>query len=208
MIRVVTIAREYGSGGGSIARILAEKLGWKLLDRELISDLARRVHCAPEAVARLDEHPPSFLSRMMRAYWMGSADTWAAPPAPDVLDEDRLAAITRDVILEAARLGNCVIVGRGSQCVLQDRPDVFHVFVYAPREERLRRLLLHRHKKEDEAEMAMLEVDRIRASYVRRYHGHDWTDRHLYNLMMNSEVGDSRVAETIVTAAKLIPGHV
>jgi cytidylate kinase len=208
MIRVITIAREYGSGGGSIARILAEKLGWKLLDRDLISDLARRVHCAPAEVVRYDEHSPSFISRVMHAFWMGSMDSWACPPPSDVLDEDRLAALTGDVIQEAAQLGRCIIVGRGSQCRLQDRSDVFHAFVYAPNEKRVRRLVPQRHSTAHEAEIMMVEVDRIRAAYLQRYYGQDWTNRHLYNLMMDSEVGDLRVAETIVTAAELIPGHV
>ena len=207
MIRVVTVAREYGSGGGSIAGLLAEKLGWKLLDRELITDLARRVHCSPDEVARLDEHPPSFLSRLMRAYWTGGADTWAAPPSADLLDADTLAATTGSVIQEAAQLGNCVIVGRGSQCVLRDRLDVFHVFVYAPRDYRVRRLLLHRHKTEDEAEVAMLEIDRLRAAYVSRYYGQDWTDRQMYGLMMNSKIGDYAVVATILAATGLCAGR-
>jgi cytidylate kinase len=207
MVRVITIAREYGSGGGSIAKILAEKLGWKLLDRDLISDLAKRVHCAPAQVVRFDEHSPSFVSRVMHAFWMGSADSWACPPPSEVLDEDRLAALTADVIREAAQLGQCIIVGRGSQCVLRHRNDVFHAFVYASNERRRRRLVPQRHATAHEAEIMMLEMDRIRASYVHRYYGCDWTNRHLYHLMMNSGVGDARVAETIVTAAELVPGH-
>jgi cytidylate kinase len=207
MIRVITIAREYGSGGGSIARILSQKLGWKLLDRDLISLLATRVHCSPEEVVRYDEHSPSFVSRLMHAYSMGSADTWAAPPSPDILDEDRLATITGDLIREAAQLGGCIIVGRGSQCLLRDRTDVFHVFVYAPQEERVHRLL-QRHATKHEAEAAMVEVDRIRAAYVQRYYRQEWTNRHLYDLMMNSRIGDSNVAETILAAAGLTSARV
>ena len=207
MIRVLTIAREYGSGGGSIGTILSQKLGWKLLDRDLILQLATRVHCSPEEVARYDEHSPSFVSRLVRAYCMGSADTWAAPPSPDILDEDRLATITRDIIREAAQLGRCIIVGRGSQCLLRDRTDVFHVFVYAPQDERVHRLL-QRHATKHEAEAAMVEVDRIRAAYVERYYGQKWTSRYLYDLMMNSRIGDSTVTETVLAAAGLTSARV
>ena len=202
MTRVVTVAREYGSGGGSIAGMLAEKLGWKLLDRDLISRLAARVHCSPDDVTRYDEHPPSFLSRLMRAYWAGGVDSWASGPITDIVDADSLAATTASVIHEAAQLGDCVIVGRGAQCVLGDRPDAFHVFVYARKEERLRRLR-HRHEVGHAAEAAMAEIDRVRASYIRRYYGEAWDKRSLYHLMMNSALGDARVVETILNAAGL-----
>lgn len=205
MIRIVTIAREYGSGGGSIARMLAEKLGWKLLDRELILELAKRAHCSPEYAARCDEHSPSFLSRIMHAYWMGGPDTWAALPVAEIPDADTLATTTGSIIHEAAQLGSCVIVGRGSQCVLRERADAFHVFTYAPRVERVRRLLGRRHVTERDAEAAMMEIDRIRAAYVRRYYDQDWTDRHLYHLMMNSEIGDSVVVAATLAATGLIP---
>jgi cytidylate kinase len=203
MVRVITIAREYGAGGASVARRLAETLRWKLLDRELIAELAERLRCSAADVARYDEHPPSFLSRMMRAYWSGSVDTWSGAPRQPVIDADTLATMTADIIREAAELGSCVIVGRGSQCLLRERNDVFSVFLYAPREERLRRLR-QRHASESEAEAAMTEVDRLRAAYIRRYHGQDWTDRHLYDLMINSKIGDVRVASSILTAASLI----
>jgi cytidylate kinase len=202
MIRVVTIAREYGAGGASVGRRLAETLGWKLLDSELMSELSARMQCSAAEVARYDEHPPSFLSRLMRAYWSGSAETWAGAPSTHVLDADTLAEMTAGIIHEAAELGGCVIVGRGSQCLLRHRRDVFSVFIYAPREERLRRLRL-RHKTEAEAEAAMLEMDRIRAAYIRRCQGQDWTDRHLYALMINSKIGDSAVVATLLTAAGL-----
>ncbi len=202
MIRVITIAREYGSGGGTVARALAETLGWKLLDGELMSELAARMRCSAAQVARYDEHPPSLLSRLMRAYWSGSADTWSGTPSVHVLDADTLAAMAAGIIQEAAQLGGCVIVGRGSQCLLSARRDVFSIFLYAPREERLRRLR-GRHESEKEADAAMLETDRIRTAYIRRYHGQDWMDRRLYDLMMDSSVGDSVVVSTILVAAGL-----
>jgi cytidylate kinase len=204
MIRVITIAREYGAGGGSVGRMLAETLGWKLLDRELMSELSARMRCSAADVARYDEHPPSFLSRLMRAYWSGSAESWSGLPSTPVLDADTLAGMTAGIIQEAAELGGCVIVGRGSQCLLRDRRDVFRAFLYASREDRLRRLR-QRHQDESEAEAAMLETDRFRAAYIRRYHGQDWTDRHLYDLMINSKIGDSAVLSTVLTAAGLTP---
>ena len=83
-----------------------------LLDRELITELARRAHFAPAEVARLDEHPRSFIAQLMKAFWRGSIETWSAPPPADVVDEDYLAKLSAMVIEEAADLGHCVIVGR------------------------------------------------------------------------------------------------
>lgn len=139
MIRVITVAREYGSGGGAIAQMLAQKLGWKLLDREVIWDLAKGAHCSPEDIAKLDERPASTLFRLLRSYWVGNPYSGANLPTEGILEADSLGAMTASVIHEAAELGKCVIVGRGGQCVLQDYRDAFHVLIYAPKEERLRR---------------------------------------------------------------------
>jgi cytidylate kinase len=202
MIRVITIAREYGSGGGAIAQMLAQKLGWKLLDRELIWDLAKRAHCKPEDVARYDEHTPSFLSQLMRAYWAGSPYSWASSPSTTILDADSLAAMTASVIQEAAELGRCVIVGRGAQCVLRDYRDAFHALIYAPTNERLKRLK-DRHETTAAAEAATAQTDNVRASYVRKYYGQNWSDRNLYHLLLNSALGDSAVVATLRTASGL-----
>ena len=201
MIRVITIAREYGSGGGLIGRELASRLGWKLLDRELITELAQRAHLAPSDVARLDEHPRPFIAQLMKAFWRGNFETWSAPPPTDVVDEDYLAKLSAMVIQQAANLGQCVIVGRGAQCVLREK-DVFNVFVYGSTEEKLNRLQ-HRHSSLQDARAAMEETDRARAAYIRTYYHCDRNDRHLYNLMINSDVGVDRAVAAILTAAGL-----
>jgi cytidylate kinase len=201
MIRVITIAREYGSGGGVIGRELASRLGWKLLDRELITELAQRAHLAPSDVARLDEHPRPFIAQLMKAFWRGNIETWSAPPPTDVGDEDYLAKLSAMVIKEAAGLGHCVIVGRGAQCVLREK-DVFNVFVYGSAEEKLKRLQ-QRYSSLRDAQMAIEEIDRVRAAYIRTYYHCGWDDRHLYNLMINSDVGVDRAVDAILCTAGL-----
>jgi CMP/dCMP kinase len=201
MIRAITIAREYGSGGGLIGQELASRLGWKLLDRELITELARRAHLAPSDVARLDEHPRSFVVQLMKAFWRGNIETWSAPPPADVVDEDYLARLSAMVIEEAAGLGHCVMVGRGAQCILRKR-DVFNVFVYGSAEEKLKRLQ-HRHSSLQTAQAAIQEMDLVRAAYIRAYYHCGWDDRHLYNLMINSDMGVDRAVDAILCAAGL-----
>jgi cytidylate kinase len=200
-VRVITISREYGSGGAAIGQELANRLGWKLLDRELILELARRAHVQPSEVSRMDEHASSFIERLLKAFWVGNTYVWSGP-APDVVDSDYLAEMSAIVIREAAKLGRCVIVGRGAQCVLQGREDVFHVFLYGSGPEKLKRIQT-RYPSHTECEAALEEFDRARSAYVRRYYKCDWTLRHLYDLMINSDIGIDRAAAVILCAAGL-----
>jgi cytidylate kinase len=201
MVRVITIAREYGSGGAAIGQELAARLGWKLLDRELILELARRAHVQPSEVTQMDEHPRSFIARLLEAFWLGNIYTWSGP-VPDVVDPDYLAELGAIVIREAAKLRQCVIVGRGAQCVLQEREDAFHVFVYGSRQEKLKRIQ-NRYPTHTECEASLDEFDRIRGAYIRTYYRCDWTNRHLYDLMINSDAGIDRAVGVILNAAGL-----
>ena len=200
-IRVITIAREYGSGGAAIGQELAARLSWKLLDRELILELARRAHVQPSEVSQMDEHPTSFIARLLKAFWLGNTYPWAGP-TPDVVDPDYLAELSAIVIHEAAKLGQCVIVGRGAQCVLQEREDAFHVFVYGSKQDKLKRVQ-NRYPTQTECEAALHEFDRIRGVYIRTYYRCDWSNRHLYDLLINSDAGIDRTVDVILNAAGL-----
>jgi cytidylate kinase len=101
------------------------------------------------------------------------------------------------VVKEAAEGGNCVIVGRGSAYYLQNRSDAYHVFVYAPFDERVRRLRAGG-KSEREAAHLVETVDRDRAAFIKQYFGVEWPDRHRFHLMINSKIGEGAVVETIL----------
>jgi cytidylate kinase len=203
MFRVVTLAREYGSGGANIAQLLADRLGWKLLDRCLVEKIAQAARVEPRVAQAYDERPDPWFDRLARAFWEGGGLRGALPgPSFDVFDANTAASLTQSLIEEAAAMGNCVIVGRASQCILQRRNDTFHVFIYAPREERLRRVR-ERHATLAEAEEALDVRDRERAAYVRRFYDQDWTNRHLYHLMLSSSQGEQVAVSTILTAAGL-----
>src|SRR5579872_2527386 len=142
MFRIVTVAREYGSGGGSIAQLLARRLGWKLLDRCLVEKIAENARIAPQVAEKFDERPDPWLDRLAETFWQSPGlRGYIGGPVPGRFDGEVAAQMTRRVMEEAAQMGGCVIVGRGSQCLLQQRPDAFHAFVYAPRGERLERLI-------------------------------------------------------------------
>jgi hypothetical protein len=203
MFRVVTVAREYGSGGGPIAQLLADRLDWKLLDRSLVEKIAQIARVEPKIAERYDERPAPWVDRLVRALWQaGLMRGTMAGPIPELFDADTMASLSQRMIEEAADIGNCVIVGRASQCILQRRSDAFHVFIYAPRAERLRRVR-SRHSSLADAEAALNARDQERAALIRRYFNQNWSDRHLYDLMISSKLGDETVLCTILSAMRV-----
>jgi cytidylate kinase len=203
MFRIVTIAREYGSGGAGIAQQLADRLDWKLLDRCLVEKIAELARVDPKLAAEYDERPDPWINRIVRALWQGGLMRGTmAGPMPELFDADTMAALSRQVIEQAAAIGSCVIVGRASQCILQQREDAFHVFIYAPRAERLRRIR-GRHASRAEAELALEARDQERATLIRRYFNQDWANRHLYDLMISSKLGNEKVLATVLSAMGL-----
>jgi len=203
MFRIVTIAREYGSGGAGIAQLLADRLDWKLLDRCLVEKIAQLARVDPKLAEQYDERPDPWINRIVRALWQGGLIRGTmAGPMPELFDAGTMISLSRQVIEEAAAIGQCVIVGRASQCILQQRSDAFHVFVYAPRDERLRRIR-SRHASRAEAELALEARDQERAALIRRFFNQDWANRHLYDLLISSKLGDEKVLATVLCAMGL-----
>jgi cytidylate kinase len=196
-IRIITVEREYGSGGAAIAERLAKQLGWKLWDRELTAEIARVAKVTQEAARRCDERVDPLLSRLFRVYARGSYERTLPVGESQHFNADTMVAMLHKAIEEAASKGDCVIVGRGSPYILRHRPDAFHVFIYAPTEEKIRRLK-NIGQSEKEARQLLEEVDRERASFIRHYFGKEWPHRPLYNLMINSKFGDEHVVGTIL----------
>jgi cytidylate kinase len=112
-------------------------------------------------------------------------------------DTDRMVAILERVVEDVATRGNCVIVGRGSSYILRSRPDAFHAFIYAPIEDKVRRLKASG-KSEREALQLIAEIDHERAAFIRHYFHGEWPHRPLYHVMLNSKCGDDCVVEIIL----------
>jgi hypothetical protein len=176
--RALTVAREYESGGDRIAALAAQRLGWKLLDGVLIDEIASLAHVDPQLARKFDERVDSWVHRVSRrALWHGAFDAVAVLPDTAVFDAETMAMLARAAIEHACEAGHCVIVGRGSQCVLRGRPDVFHVFLSAPEEHR---------------------GDAERARYVHMNYGQEWRDPHLYDLMIGSKLGEEAAVAAIL----------
>jgi cytidylate kinase len=202
MIQVITISREYGSGGAAIAEILGRRLGWRLIDDPLIAEIARSIHASPEAVRSHEETADPWFQRIARALWRGGYEGAVTRTEAEPLDSDGIARLWNGVIREAAAIGRCVVVGRGGQCLLQGRPDVFHVKIYAPMSLRVRNIESREPPGADPVSAAR-EHDRRRAEYIRHYFEQDWINPHLYHLMVCASIGPERAARTILYAAGL-----
>src|SRR6185437_4997711 len=196
-IRIITVEREYGSGGAAIAERLANRLGWQLWDRDLTAEIAREAKVTREAVHRCDERVDPLLSRLFNVYARGSYERTLPVTDARHFNADAMVAMLHKVIEQVAAKGNSVIVGRGSPYILRNRPDVFHVFIYAPDDEKVRRLKSIG-QSDKEARQLIQEVDHERSDFIRHYFHKEWPYRPLYNLMLNSKFGDEYAVDTIL----------
>jgi cytidylate kinase len=205
-VRIITLEREYGSGGTLIAKSLAERLGWKLWDEEITAEIARAANVDQREAQRCDERVDPFLYRLFKVYARGSYERALGIGGSQVFDTDCMVEMLHKVIDDVASRGNCVIVGRGAPSFLRNRPDAFHVFVYASDEEKIRRIKSIG-KTEKEAQQLVAEVDRDRAEFIRHYFGKQWPHRPLYNIMINSQFGDEFVIDTILQNIEALEKH-
>jgi len=203
MTNIVTIEREYGSGGGEIAQLLAKQLGWKLWDQLLTEEIARLAECPKAVVERREERTDPLYYRLFKSFLRGSYEGSINAHKLKVVDSESILKITERVVQHAAKTGKSVIVGRGSQQFLRDREDTFRVFLYAPRGDKVRRLLA-RGKTEDEAEQLVDTVDRDRSDFIQKYFHVEWPDRSIYHTMINTSIGDQAVVQMILDFMKIL----
>ncbi len=202
MYRIITIEREYGCGAGQIARKLASQLGWKLWDQDLTAEIARVANVEPSAVSMCEERVDSTFQQLVKVFWRGSYER-RMHMEHQPFGPDRMVEVGEEVMRNIAEEGNCVIVGRGAPYFLRQREDVFHVFLYACRGDKLRRLQ-ELGKSLHDAEDLVDTVDRERILFVKRYFGADWPTRALYHVMINTCVGDENVISTILHTMQML----
>jgi shikimate kinase len=207
MIKIVTIEREYGSGGGEIAQLLSKQLGWKLWDQLLTEEIARRAECPKAIVEGREERTDPLYYRLFKSFLRGSYEGSLNAHKLKVVDSECILKFTEIVVQEAAKTGNSVIVGRGSQQFLRNRTDTLRVFLYAPREDKVRRLLT-RGKSENEAEQLVDTVDKERVDFIQKYFGVEWPDRAVYHTMINTTIGDEAVVHMILDFMKTFDARI
>lgn len=195
---IITISREFGSGGRSIGRAVAEKLGIPFYDKELVEQIAVESGFAPKFVEENGEHSPS-----------GSLFSYAFAPqgVPGVMNglstADFLWNVQCSVILQLADKGPCVIVGRNADYILKDRPNVLNVFIHAPMEYRADRIVRLYGESEKAPEQRLQEKDKRRKVNYQHYTGRTWGNADNYDLCLNSAtLGIEQSAQIICDVVK------
>jgi hypothetical protein len=198
VVHAVTIEREFGCGASEIASLVANRLGWNLWDERLTQEIARLTESTPQVVERREWRADPVVYRVFKDFLRGAFEG-GLPPANrlHLLDARRIADVSNIAVTTALSSGPAVIVGRGSQYFLRNRKDVFHVFLYAPRDHKIRRLI-SRGATQDEAIKQVDTTDEARAAFVRQYLGLKWPEPHLYHAMFNTEMGEPCTATMLV----------
>jgi CMP/dCMP kinase len=200
--RALTVSREYGSGGGEVANFIARELGWKLVDKELMAEIGRRAQVSAEEAEVYDERVDPWIHRITRTIWNLGVDGVSAIAPLDLFDAQRAASMTRQVIEEIYKEGNCVIVGRGSQFILHDKKDVFHAFIYASWQDRVERIR-NRIKPGADPEALMRSMDAERLEYIRLNFKQDRLNPHFYDLMIDSKNQPEKSARIILATMRM-----
>jgi shikimate kinase len=207
MIKIVTIEREYGSGGGEIAQLVAKQLGWKLWDQLLTEEIARLADCPKSVVECREEKTDPLYYRLFKSFLRGSYEGSLNAHKLKLVDSECILKFTEQVVQHAAETGNSIIVGRGSQQFLKNRQDTLRVFLYAPREDKVRRLMA-RGKSADEAEQLVDTVDRERIDFIQKYFHVEWPDRVVYHSMINTTIGEEAVVRMILDVMQTLDARV
>ena len=190
---VITISREYGSGGRLIAKQLSEKLGITFYDKQLIAEVAKKTGFS-ENFIRDTEH-----QRPTNSFLFDLYTTVATPSVPD-----QVFIAQAKVIKEAAAKESCVIVGRCADYILRDEPNVLRVFVHAPLDQRIRRAREEYGAEEENLESYVIRQDKARASYHNYFAAGRWGQSREYDLCVNSRIGIDASVQVIQAAAKAI----
>src|SRR5207244_5953743 len=202
---VITVTRQYAAGGSDVARLVAAALDWTVIDNQFVDEVARRAGLAPEEVAERDERAPGLLEQLARTLAVGSPELFMTAPAVPRVEPDEAAIVkmTERVIAEAAAHGRIVLVGRGAQAVLAQRPDALHVYVVASKPWRMQLAVERLGVPAATVDKAVDEIDHRRDQYVKIYYGRARHDVVNYDLVVNAErLGLEGAAALIGAAAR------
>ena len=200
--RIVTIARQFGSGGREIGEVLSKKLGIKFYDKELISLAAKESNIAPEVFENVDEKATNSLLYSLSMGLYSFSNTYSVGDSLPV--NDKLYILQHKIIKKIADEGPCVIVGRCADHILKDRNDVLRVFIYADLDYRVNRAIEVKDVKPSKAEQVVVKTDKSRANYYNFYSGKKWGLTENYDLCINrTKLTCEQVADIIESYLKI-----
>ncbi len=197
MAKIITIARQYGSGGREIGHLLAEKLGWDYYDNNLISLAAKDIGVDPEKLHSVDEKVPNSILYTLA---VGSS-VYGSSFNPDFQPiNDRLFNAQSKIIEDIGEKGNAIIVGRCADFVLEDRDDIVTVFVYSDFDKRVKTVAERHNLSISDAKSLVVKTDRRRANYYNYYTGKKWGKTENYDLMISTSNLSVEKAADIIKA--------
>lgn len=202
---IITISRMFGSGGSDVAASVARQLGWSLLDNAMLDQVADRLGLSRAEVSSMDEHVPTLGERIGRAMRMSTPEFVIPIDDASMTDtaEQRVVDVTQRVIEEAVQQGNAVLVGRGAQAILADRPDALHVFCYAAMPMLVKYAIARRGLDPATAAQEVEKMNRRREQHVKRNWGRDWKAFENYHLCLDTgRLGIEVAADIVVAAAR------
>ena len=201
---LITISRQFGSGGSEIAERVARALDWHLYDNAVANEVAKRLGMQPAEVSAREERVPSLPERIASAMALGMPEVM--PTVADLASqpsEERIVEMTRRVMEEAVLAGPAVLVGRGAQSMLASRADALHVFCYAPPEALASYAVSNLGVAPEDAARVVAENNHHREQYVKRHWKRDWRDFANYHLCVNTAwLGLDGAADLIVQLAR------
>ncbi len=193
---VITISRQYGCGGGKFARKLAEKLGYAYFDKEIFQKVAEMSNISVEDLKALEGligYKIDIISKLVSNDFIKKI----VGISKRVPEPDELVKYIEETIVDFAKLNKSIIVGRGSQCILKDFPNAYHIKIVATLEDRIENLMKRGTTREG-ALSTIKRMDEIRKNYIQRYYNQDWSDPSLYHLVINfSKVSEDKAIEII-----------
>lgn len=202
---LITISRQFGAGGSLVAKMVAERLGWSVIDNELVDEVARRIGKPAEAVAEKEERVPSFVERLARALVASTEVPLVTATPVESLDEAQVVKMTEIVVAEVAQQGKVVMVGRAASAVLAREIGAIHVQLVAPKGFRIRVVADRLSIDNKTAEKQIGETDAQRSRYHKQYYGRDWSDPVNYHLVLNTgALGFEGAADLIVARARFL----
>lgn len=184
-IRVVTVSRQYGSGGAEFASRLGAALEWPVHDRSISEQAAEKLAVPPETVSGAEERESTYLERLEQLFSMGTPETLLAI-APSLPWNQQVFGVERETILKLAGAPPAVIVGRGAQCLLRGRPGTLHVRIYSPAADRIARVAERTGTTPEQAAEAVQRVDAARKRFIAAHFGVTADLETLYDLALNS----------------------
>ena len=199
-VDLITVSREFGAGGSDFATELGARLGWPVLDQDIIRLVAERLKLQVTTVERLDEHPPNWLARVTSALLIAPPELPLGIDTPHMLHMDSVAEAAQRVIVEAAENPPLIIVGHSGQNVFATRPGALHVRLVAPLDSRVDRLTARFGWDRNTAAERAHHIDADRAAYSQRYYHREWRDPLLYHVVIDTGRVSIHEAVTMIEA--------